>query len=239
MSKYLMILAALLFTLSGCGRKTTVKSCSCDQAACQENCACDCGAGSATAKPQEGGSGEGSKGGGCAGGSCGKPASFAAAAVLAACSACVTTGEVSPKAVQPIEFALDVIHEVGQPDSVWKSEDYAGQPIIVEFYFNSCPSCNENAPNVDTIKGKVEGIAQVVEVSIDCQSNAWLDWLRRHHPKSPVVNDCGGVLTDHYDIQRFPTVLFLDGTEHRAVYQYAGVWTAAVQRKILQLAGAD
>jgi thiol-disulfide isomerase/thioredoxin len=125
---------------------------------------------------------------------------------------------VSHTAADAHEFSATVLNGNG---GTYNSTDEAGKALVLEFYFDSCPYCNENAPNVDPLATAYPG--QVVEVTVDCRQSEWNDWISNHHPVAQMLNDCSNTLSSYYGVDSFPTVIALDST-HAQTFSYVGVW---------------
>lgn len=65
----------------------------------------------------------------------------------------------------------------------------AGQPVLVDFYSNSCPPCRRLAPTIETLAEDYEGRALVCKINVDRASD----------------------LARQYGIQGIPAVLFFTG----------------------------
>lgn len=150
-------------------------------------------------------------------------------AVLPWLVACVTW----PASAAPVHFSLmDMSADGGRYDSAGQ----LGKPIVIEFYFNACPYCDQNAPNVKALQVERHGAtAQIVEVSIDCDLSDYAAWMRRHPPGGPVLNDCDGeALAQSLGVSSFPTTIVLD-KNHNRLWSSVGVWSSAKKAKIRQL----
>lgn len=141
-------------------------------------------------------------------------------AVLAACQ---TTQ--SPAA--PVVFSLQDMKSGETYDSTVMQV-----PMVLEFYFNGCPACNSNAPNVAALAEEYHGTAaQILEVSIDCDDDDYASWIRKHPSRAPVLNACDRSLTAELGVRAYPTTIVLD-REHKVVYRTTGVWSSAVKTRI-------
>lgn len=131
---------------------------------------------------------------------------------------------------EPIHFSLTDMQPAG---GMYDSAGQAGKPIVIEFYFESCPYCNQNAGNVKSLAAEWHGEkAQVIEVGVDCDRSDYDKWIRRHAPIVPVLKDCDGdSLAQRLGVSSYPTTIVLD-KNHNRVYATAGVWSAAKKQKI-------
>lgn len=149
------------------------------------------------------------------------------AAVMLFGTACVTFGD-----AKAVEFEL-VDENNGR--ALYSSEAHMGVPIVLEFYFNGCPACESNAANVKRLAEEYHGTgAQIVEVSIDDDASDYEDWIQRHEPSWPVLNDGARQLARDQGVSSYPTTIVLDSA-HRVVYRTIGVWSQATYARIARL----
>lgn len=138
---------------------------------------------------------------------------------------CVTT---EPAVSRPVSFNLPDYMNSRQRVS---SQDIIGK-IVLEFYFNGCPACNNNASNFLDMYREHRSNAQFLEVSIDCDDSDYLDWTRSHRPQWPVLMDCARVLSEgNLNVASYPTTIVLD-SGHNVIYRTSGVWNQSKKRAI-------
>jgi peroxiredoxin len=144
-----------------------------------------------------------------------------------ALSACQTFAEPAG----PIGFDL---YDVNDANADYRSADYAGKPILLDFYFAACPACQRNHGNVHAAAEEFHGAdGQVAEISIDCEQEEWDSWIDRYSISTPVLNDCDRVLAERLGVRSYPTTIVL-GRDHNVAYRFVGVWTAAAKARIYQ-----
>lgn len=132
----------------------------------------------------------------------------------------------------PVEIALQ---DVNNGDVVYSSADHMGKPVLLDFYFASCPACQANAGNVDAATEEWHGDhGQVLQVSIDCEREEWDRWIRRYSITTPVLNDCARILAGRLGVQSYPTTIVLN-PDHTIAYRFVGVWSQAARTRIRQL----
>ncbi len=131
-------------------------------------------------------------------------------------------------------FAAKVMN--GGLDEWFDSNEHAGKMILLEFYFNGCPACNENAPKVKQLAKEYRNTPGVVivEVSDDCDVGEYRKWIQRHNPIVRVLNDCDGEKVGaSLGVSRFPTTVLLDGSLQETL-RVVGVWNSSVLARIRQ-----
>jgi peroxiredoxin len=95
---------------------------------------------------------------------------------------------------------------------MYRSADYPGPVWVFEFYFNTCPYCNDNAPLIDRLaeQFQAEPRVQVLDISRDCRDSDYRSWISKHSPNHPVLNDCSKVLITPHNVRGFPTTVVVD-----------------------------
>lgn len=108
-----------------------------------------------------------------------------------------------------------------------------GQVYVVEAYFNTCPYCNYNAPNVDSLAEsyKSDLRVHVLDVGIDKQDSDYQSWIRKHNPNHPVLKDSKRQLVGRLGTTSYPSTYVIDCLGNVA-YKTVGEWSGATQNKI-------
>jgi peroxiredoxin len=152
---------------------------------------------------------------------------------IAALTGCVTAADPAfAESLSPVQFALSDVAAEGDP--VFNSEAHLGKPILLDFYFASCPACNNNEPNVAAAIERFHGEdGQVVQVSIDCEREEWNRWIDRYDVVTPVLNDCARDLADALGVRSYPTTIVLR-RDHTIAYRYVGTWSASARTRIYE-----
>jgi peroxiredoxin len=150
------------------------------------------------------------------------------ALLLAACSANVNTTKMGDFDVAP-DFELAVFeninHEKGELVSV---SGFEGKPIVVNFWYPSCPPCRLEMPDLEATfnKHKEEGLEfiGVQSLILDTveEGQDFIDEFGITYAVGP--DDDGSILID-YGAVNFPTTVFLD-KNHEIVKVWAGLLTA-------------
>lgn len=140
-------------------------------------------------------------------------------------AACVTV----PAEAAVTEFQLRDMQANG---GIYDSNAHLGKPMVIEFFFNSCPYCNDNVPNVKQLVSEYHpDKAQVVEVSIDDERSEYDKWIAKHHPTIPVLDGSDQVLTRWFGVRGYPTTVVLD-KNHNLIWKTSGVWSSATKVRI-------
>ncbi len=114
-------------------------------------------------------------------------------------------------AVEPFSLQQMNGENVG---AMWNSEEHPNSVLVYEFYFNTCPYCNDNAPIIDrlTTDFGAEPRVAVLDIGRDCRTSDYRSWINRHNPNHPVLNDCSQTLGRRHGISLYPTTVIVDCT---------------------------
>lgn len=115
----------------------------------------------------------------------------------------------------------------------YKSELHKDAAYVLEFYFAACPACNQNAGNVKRLQRAFSGKpkVQIVEISIDCENDAYATWIERHAPLGPVLNGCDASIVEKLGVERFPTT-YVFAPSRREAMRGVGVWSSSTYNRI-------
>ena len=109
--------------------------------------------------------------------------------------------------------------------AVYKDADHPKTVYVMEAFENFCPTCNENAVNVDEMATFYAGNAhvQVLDLTLDTSDREIRTWIANHHPNHPVVKDAGGKIWSEINEQYIPTAVVVD-CSGEIVWKYTGAW---------------
>jgi len=118
-------------------------------------------------------------------------------------------------------------------NSVYSSKDWQDAVWVVEAYFLSCPYCNDNAGNVNSLKThfKNDERVQILDVGIDKGDSSYVEWIQRHKPNHPVLKDKDRALIRQLGTTSYPSTYVLD-KNLKVVYKATGVWNSKVEDQI-------
>lgn len=144
-------------------------------------------------------------------------------------------------AQEDLEF-IDFRSAVDMPEFVlqdmnghvtYESSDYFLHAFVIEFYFNSCPACNQNADNVKKLQHEFAGKPhiQIVELSIDCDDWAYTNWMSKHPPLGAVLNGCNADIVDTLNVHSFPTT-YVFAPNRKQAMRGVGVWSGSTYNHI-------
>lgn len=131
-------------------------------------------------------------------------------------------------AIKP--FSLPQMNPQGP---LYQSSDHPDSVFVIENYFIDCPYCNDNAENVDALaeEYKENARVQVLDVGIDRTVAQYEEWIRRHNPNHPVLNDGARKLTRQLGTSHYPTA-YVVNSSGEVLLKTTGVWSTATKAKI-------
>ena len=142
--------------------------------------------------------------------------------VIVALSAGIAFADVKP-------FALRVMNGNG----LYESAKQTNAVYVLENYFLDCIYCNQNAPNVDELADfyKNDNRVQVLDLGIDRTDMQYTEWIRRHRPNHPVLNDGARVVTKQLGTTSYPTVNVVNGAGV-VLFKSTGVWSGSTKARL-------
>jgi len=119
----------------------------------------------------------------------------------------------------------------GAANEVFEPKDE--RVFVIEAYFNTCPYCNENAPNVDRLAADYDGDARVkvLDVGIDRSITEYESWIRKHNPNHPVLKDDKRKLISQLGTTSYPSTYVLDA-DGNVKFRSVGSWNSSTEQKI-------
>lgn len=129
------------------------------------------------------------------------------------------------------EFTLE---DMNNGQASYDTRDYEGAAFVIEWYFASCPACNQNSGNVKRLQSEFRNNpkVQIVELSIDCQNSQYNSWISRHRPLGPVLYGCNqDELVRDMGVSRFPTTIVYAPNKREAM-RGIGVWSRSQYDRI-------
>ena len=117
--------------------------------------------------------------------------------------------------------------------SSFNSADHPNGVFVIEAYFLGCPYCNDNATNVDALATKFasEPRVSVLDVGVDRSESQYQQWIERHNPNHPVLNDGSQKLIGQLGTSGFPSTYVVD-CKGNVVTSTTGQWGSSEQQQI-------
>ena len=120
----------------------------------------------------------------------------------------------SSQALAGSVYQLDWMNHSERPGTEKLTLGQANNKVyVVEAWFNGCPYCHENAPNVDALATTLASNSQitVIDLGRDRRTSDYTSWINRHHPNHPVVRDGDSQsLLSQLQVSGYPTTVVLD-----------------------------
>ena len=120
--------------------------------------------------------------------------------------------------------------------TVYRSADRPSSIFLLEGWFNGCPYCHENAPNVDRMAEYFanEDRVQVLDIGRDSGDSSYSSWVQKHQPNHPVLKDARQELIRQLGISGYPSAFIVD-PEGTIRYRTTGVWSYSTQQEMKNL----
>lgn len=142
----------------------------------------------------------------------------------------LTWMSVSAMALTPFELQW-MNHE--SPGTLYKSSEHANPVLVIEAFFDNCPYCDDNAPNVDALAEEYanEPRVQVLDVGRDTVDSEYENWIAKHHPNHPVLKDAERFVLKQLAVTGYPTTAVVD-CNGNVLYRTTSVWSASKKAQI-------
>lgn len=131
-------------------------------------------------------------------------------------------------------FSLPIVN-TDQPVQYFDSTKVNAH-LLIEFYFNGCPACNQNAPKIEKIGKEFHGEkTKILEIGVDCEAEEYAEWMKKHPPSGLILNSCDGTIQDELGVNGYPTSFIFD-CSGKQLFKHVGVWSSSAAeqaRKIL------
>jgi cytochrome c biogenesis protein CcmG, thiol:disulfide interchange protein DsbE len=165
-------------------------------------------------------------------------AAFVAACVAGSLAGIALAGSGSPgvPADRPAPaFSFPVLGHSAQQISL---ADYAGQPLIVNFFASWCGPCKQETPMLARFYRAEHGRVALVGLDENDVASHALSFTRAEGVGYPVGWDPGSAAASVYGVSGLPQTFFLDA-RHRIVDRVFGAITLAELSKGIALASSD
>ena len=120
-------------------------------------------------------------------------------------------------------FSLPVLGQSGQKVSL---SDYAGRPLIVNFFASWCEPCQKETPLLATFYRAEHGKVAIVGLDENDAQGSAASFTRKEGVSYPVGFDPGVIAASAYGVAGLPQTFFLDA-RHRIVDRVFGAVTLA------------
>jgi cytochrome c biogenesis protein CcmG, thiol:disulfide interchange protein DsbE len=150
----------------------------------------------------------------------------AAAVFIVAVVIVAATGAASgkPKAA-PLPLAKNfTLSELGDPGHTVSLAQYAGRPVIVNFFASWCVPCKHETPLMASFYKHMAGKVVVIGIDADDTASNALKFMRKAGVSYPVGFDPYPSVTNSYGVVGIPQTFFLDA-QHRIVKHVYGAVT--------------
>jgi len=121
-------------------------------------------------------------------------------------------------------------------DDVYRMSEHKNTVFVFEAFRLSCGYCNENAPAVDalTTEYAANPRVQVLDLGLDTSDADFAEWIARHEPNHPVVQDTGRRVYNALKTSSGVPQVFVVNCRGEMVGNHVGTWDGA-EKKIRSL----
>ncbi|MCX6118632.1 MAG: TlpA disulfide reductase family protein [Proteobacteria bacterium] len=125
----------------------------------------------------------------------------------------------------------------GIQGEVYNMADHPNSVFVFEAYRLSCHYCNENAPNVDRLKEEFRDNTrvQVLDLGLDTSSFDYSEWIRRHNPNHPVIQDVGRKVYNTLRTENGIPQTFVVDCKGNMTGNVVGEWDQGGEQKVRKL----
>ena len=111
-------------------------------------------------------------------------------------------------------------------DDVYKMSEHKNGVFVFEAYRLSCGYCNDNAPVVDQLASEYANNArvQVIDLGLDTSDADFAEWISRHQPNHPVVQDTGRRVYNALKTANGVPQVFVVNCKGEMVGNHVGTW---------------
>jgi hypothetical protein len=125
-------------------------------------------------------------------------------------------------------------------DEIYKMSEHKNGVFVFEALRLSCGYCNENAPAVDRLATEYASNprVQVLDLSLDTLDYDISEWINRHHPNHPVIQDTGRRVYNALKVTNGVPQVFVVDCKGMMVGGHVGTWGGAERhiRSLVELA---
>jgi hypothetical protein len=111
-------------------------------------------------------------------------------------------------------------------DETYKMSDHPNTVFVFEAWGISCGYCNENAPVVDALAAEFASNprVQVLDLGLDTDDSAFQEWIARHSPNHPVIQDVGRRVFNALKTSSGIPQVFIVNCKGEMVGNFVGTW---------------
>ena len=131
-------------------------------------------------------------------------------------------------------FSLPALGQSGQRISL---SDYAGQPLIVNFFASWCTPCQQETPLLARFYRAEHGRVALVGLDENDVAGSALSFTRAHGVSYPVGFDPETIAASAYGVDALPQTFFLDASHHIVDRVFGPLTTADLSKGIALATG--
>lgn len=111
-------------------------------------------------------------------------------------------------------------------DDIYKMSAHPNTVFVFEAWGINCGYCHENASAVDAMAAEFAANprVQVLDLGLDVDDFAFQEWIARHHPNHPVIQDTGRRVFNALKTSSGIPQVFIVNCKGEMVGNYVGTW---------------
>jgi peroxiredoxin len=138
----------------------------------------------------------------------------------------MATTAVSAASIPNLEFPLK---NGTARDQLYKMSEHPNTVFVFEAFGINCGYCHENAAAVDAMATEFAGNprVQVLDLGLDTTESAFEEWIARHEPNHPVVQDTGRKVYNALHTANGIPQVFIVNCRGEMVGNFVGTWAGS------------
>tara|TARA_B110000438_G_scaffold258220_1_gene266783 strand:+ start:405 stop:890 length:486 start_codon:yes stop_codon:yes gene_type:complete len=112
-------------------------------------------------------------------------------------------------------------------EDFFTTSDYIGVPIVINFWYPSCPPCAKELPSLTKFSSQNKDVLitlGIIHDSLLDSKEDYLGMIKKFEISYPNIFDQDGNIAEKYEILGFPTTIFLD-KNHVIIKKWTGFLT--------------
>jgi AhpC/TSA family len=111
-------------------------------------------------------------------------------------------------------------------DDIYKMSEHPNTVFVFEAWGISCGYCHQNASDVDAMAAEFAANprVQIIDLGLDRDDSAYQEWIARHSPNHPVVQDTGRRVYNALKTSSGIPQVFIVDCNGKMVGNHVGTW---------------
>ena len=166
------------------------------------------------------------------------PAAIAGLCAAAAVAGIAWAGLSSPAAAADPAAAAFGLPVLGQSGHRISLDDYAGRPLVVNFFASWCTPCQQETPLLAGFYRAEHGRVALVGLDENDAAGSALSFTRAHDVSYPVGFDPEAIAASAYGVDALPQTFFLNASHHIVDRVFGALTPADISKGIALATGS-